>query len=143
MFNSYKGDRQTHGSACLLAVASNTYKITLGLNPLLILTRQSMHDTHEILSTPFEGSWVGRVKQSRRRGGLPATCERCHARASFTNAAHRLPGVHTSSRAHDGYRAGSRRARPIKVAQAKGKEVRLSAKASGAAAHNKPDQRWP
>ena len=64
-----------------------------------------------------------------------------------------------SSRAHDGYRAGSRDApgedghaarRSLKSGQGpsrllrpgEGKEVRLSAKASEAAAHNKPDHRW-
>ena len=64
-----------------------------------------------------------------------------------------------SSRAHDGYRAGSRDApgedghaarRSLKSGQGpsrllrpgEGKEVRLSAKASEAAAPNKPDHRW-
>ena len=64
-----------------------------------------------------------------------------------------------SSRAHNGYRAGSRDApgedrhaarRSLKSGQGpsrllrpgEGKEVRLSAKASEAAAHNKPDHRW-
>ena len=64
-----------------------------------------------------------------------------------------------SSRAHDGYRAGSRDApgedghaarRSLKSGQGpsrllrpgEGKEVRLSANASEAAAHNKPDHRW-
>ena len=65
-----------------------------------------------------------------------------------------------SSRAHDSYRAGSRDApggenghaarRSLKSGQGpsrllrpgEGKEVRLSAKASEAAAHNKLDHRW-
>ena len=109
---------------------------------------------HFFFLAPFSAASLSQLR------GAPGTrvLQAVFSEASFLTCTLFLRRA-ASSRAHDGYRAGSRDApgedghaarRSLKSGQGpsrllrpgEGKEVRLSAKASEAAAHNKPDHRW-